>query len=118
MIIDREGNEYYGFLSDYGIVIEDNYKDIHFGICLPYENPEDVDRKREINKLKDELHATDYKLYKFMDGSLTEEEYAPIRTRRQACRDKINELEALMKVPTITPEEIRKAEEAALAKKQ
>lgn len=35
-----------------------------------------------------------YKLYKYMDGSLSEEDYAPVKAQRQAWRDRINELEA------------------------
>lgn len=66
----------------------------------------------------DELARTDYKLYKYMDGSLSEEDYAPIKAQRQAWRDRINELEALITNPTITQEEMIKAEEAALAKKE
>lgn len=66
----------------------------------------------------DELARTDYKLYKYMDGSLSEEDYAPIKAQRQAWRDRINELEALITNPTLTQEEIIKAEEAALAKKE
>ena len=98
MIIDREGKIYQS--------------------CLPYENPEDVIRKEEIDNLKDDLARTDYKLYKYMDGSLSEEDYAPVRAQRQAWRDRINELEALIINPTITQEDMVKAEEAALAKKE
>ena len=117
MIIDREGNIYQGFVGKYGIVVEDTYKGEHFAICLPYENPGDVTRKEEIDNLKDELARTDYKLYKYMDGSLSEEDYAPVKTERQAWRDSINELEALITNPTITQEDMVKAEEAALAKR-
>ena len=101
MIIDREGNIYQGFVGKYGIVVEDTYRGEHFAICLPYENPEDVIRKEEIDNLKDELARTDYKLYKYMDGSLS---------------DRINELEALITNPTITDDEIKAAEDAARKK--
>ena len=116
MIIDREGNIYQGFVGKYGIVIEDTYKGEHFAVCLPYENPEDVIRKEEIDNLKDELARTDYKLYKYMDGSLSEEDYAPVKAQRQAWRDRINELEALITNPTITDDEIKAAEKAAREK--
>ena len=47
----------------------------------------------QINTLKEKLAETDYKALKFIDGEFTEEEYAPIREERKACRIKINELE-------------------------
>lgn len=53
-----------------------------------------VDHDREIAELKKELAETDYKCLKFVDGALSEEEYAPIRAYRQALRDKINAEEA------------------------
>jgi len=55
---------------------------------------------------------------KYMDGSLSEEDYAPVKAQRQAWRDRINELEALIINPTITQEDMVKAEEAALAKRE
>ena len=48
----------------------------------------------EIGELKAELCATDYKALKYMEGWLTEEEYAPIKSLRQSLRDQINELES------------------------
>ena len=42
------------------------------------------------------LDDTDYKAIKFFEGVMTEEEFAPVRTARQAARDRINELEALL----------------------
>lgn len=47
----------------------------------------------QIGELKAELSETDYKALKYMEGWLTEEEYAPIKAQRQALRDQINELE-------------------------
>lgn len=52
-----------------------------------------IETLSEIEKLKEFLNSTDYKALKFIDGALTEEEYAPIREERQKARDKINELE-------------------------
>jgi len=49
--------------------------------------------EEQIETLKQKLAATDYKAIKFAEGLLNEEEYAPIRTERQAWRDEINELE-------------------------
>lgn len=46
----------------------------------------------KLNRLKTELAATDYQALKYMEGWLTEEEYAPIKAKRQALRDEINSL--------------------------
>ena len=47
----------------------------------------------EIERLKAELSATDYKCLKYVDGALTEEEYAEVRAQRAELRRRINELE-------------------------
>ena len=47
----------------------------------------------EIEQLKAQLAATDYKCLKYADGALTEEEYAPIKADRATWRARINELE-------------------------
>lgn len=57
-----------------------------------FEEVDDIEGM--IAKCKEALAASDYQLMKFMDGALTEEEYAPIRAERQSLRDRINELEA------------------------
>jgi len=60
---------------------------------------EDEKRKRmvvireQIKVLKYQLEKSDYKQAKWLDGALSEEEYAPIRVQRQEWRDKINALE-------------------------
>lgn len=48
---------------------------------------------REIERLKAELSATDYKCLKYVDGALTESEYAEIKAYRADLRRQINELE-------------------------
>lgn len=50
-------------------------------------------KEMRISGLKSQLSATDYKALKFMEGWLTEDEYAPIKDQRQAIRDQINALE-------------------------
>lgn len=50
----------------------------------------------EIELIKQELSETDYKCLKYVDGALSEEEYASVREYRQSLRDKINELEKLL----------------------
>lgn len=47
----------------------------------------------EIERLKGELASTDYKCLKYIDGALTEEEYAEVREYRQGLRNKINILQ-------------------------
>lgn len=47
----------------------------------------------EIARLKAELAATDYKCMKFVDGALTEKEYAKVREQRAKIRERINALE-------------------------
>lgn len=47
----------------------------------------------EIELLKAELSSTDYKCLKYVDGALTEEEYAEVKAYRQELRNKINQLE-------------------------
>lgn len=46
--------------------------------------------------LKTKLAGTDYKAIKYAEGWLTDEEYAPIKIKRQAIREEINKLEREM----------------------
>lgn len=50
----------------------------------------------QIMALKEELSASDYKAIKYAEGLITAEEYEPIKAERQALRDRINELEAML----------------------
>lgn len=47
----------------------------------------------KIEQLKAELSATDYKCLKYVDGALTEEEYAEVKKYRANLREQINQLE-------------------------
>lgn len=47
----------------------------------------------KIAQLKAELSATDYKCLKYVDGALTEEEYAEVKKYRASLREQINQLE-------------------------
>lgn len=59
-----------------------------------YEEPEDISPVlEEIERLKSELSATDYKVLKYMEGWLSEAEYTPIKAQRQELRERINGLE-------------------------
>lgn len=50
----------------------------------------------QIMALKEELAASDYKAIKYAEGLISAEEYEPIKAERQALRDRINELEAML----------------------
>ena len=47
----------------------------------------------EIEQCKAQLASTDYQCLKYVEGELTEDEYAPIRELRKQLRKQINELE-------------------------
>ena len=49
--------------------------------------------RAEVERLKAELSATDYKCLKYVDGALSDSEYAEVREYRAELRRKINELE-------------------------
>ena len=49
----------------------------------------------EVERLKAELSATDYKCLKYVDGAISDEEYAEVKAHRAELRAKINELSAL-----------------------
>ena len=116
MIIDKDGNIMSAVLLQYGIIVEDIQPDITFHIFLPYENEDDIARKAEILSCKESLTNTDYKTQKYIEGQLTDEEWATAKAQRQAWRDRINELEALIINPTIMDDEIKAAEDAARKK--
>ena len=50
-------------------------------------------KEEEINKLKAELSSTDYQAIKYSEGWFTDEEYAPIKAKREALREQIRALE-------------------------
>ena len=52
--------------------------------------------EKEIAELKKKLADTDYMAIKYAEGVLSEKEYAEMKAQRQAWRDRINELEALI----------------------
>ena len=47
----------------------------------------------EVERLKSELASTDYKCLKYVDGALTEQEYAEVKVYRASLRQRINELQ-------------------------
>ena len=55
--------------------------------------PRPTEKENRINELKSLLASTDYQAIKYAEGWLSEQEYAPIKSQRQAWREEINELE-------------------------
>lgn len=47
----------------------------------------------QIAELKAELSATDYKCLKWLEGAMTDEEYAKVKAHRAGLRERINTLE-------------------------
>ena len=70
--------------------------DLENNCVVDYDNSKDIlkqEKLERISELKSLLSATDYKAIKYAEGLLSEEEYAPIKSQRQAYRDEINKLE-------------------------
>ena len=64
-------------------------------IYVPHTD-EELKRQKlthDIRALKNNLTKTDYKLFKYAEGELTAEEYAPIKEQRKQWRAQINALE-------------------------
>lgn len=59
---------------------------------IPAPTEEELNASK-IAQLKAELSATDYKCLKYVDGALTEEEYAEVKKYRASLREQINQLE-------------------------
>lgn len=98
---DKDGNPAPKFLMVNGCQVwnptEQMYADAGY---LPYTPPTpsaeevaEMERVAEIERLKEQLAATDYKAIKHAEGWLTTEEYAPTKAQRQQWRERINELE-------------------------
>lgn len=49
------------------------------------------------NALENKLHSTNTKAILYLEGLLSEQDYAPIKAQRQAWRDEINQLEEKIK---------------------
>lgn len=54
-----------------------------------------MDKSNYIERLKDELHASDYKAIKHSEGLISEEDYQPIKEERQLIRAEINKVEVM-----------------------
>lgn len=75
--------------NDNNATIED--KGDYYEVVPAPVHEETVEEK--IAKLKLELASTDYKCLKYVDGALTDKEYAEIKAHRAELREQINELE-------------------------
>lgn len=63
-----------------------------YEVCeIPAPTQEELNAM-EVERLKAELASTDYKCLKWMEGALTDEEYAETKKHRAELRKKINEL--------------------------
>ena len=58
--------------------------------------------KKRIAELKALLQATDYQAIKYIEGFISETDYAPIKAQRRAWRDEINALEAELATEEVT----------------
>lgn len=54
-----------------------------------------MDKNNYIERLKDELHASDYKAIKHSEGLISDEDYQPIKEERQSIRAEINKVEVM-----------------------
>lgn len=51
-------------------------------------------KEQEIIRLKQELADTDYEAIKYSEGWFTDDEYAPIKAKRESLREQIRKLES------------------------
>lgn len=90
------------------IEVEDPYL-IHLGIdkCVngkiihqnkKYQKALEMQEKHsKIELFKKKLADSDYKIFKYFEGELSEEEYKSIKAERQSWREQINQLEEELK---------------------
>lgn len=64
-----------------------------YEVCEIPKPTEAEQNAMEIERLKAELASTDYKCLKYIDGAISEEEYAEVKAYRAKLRAKINKLE-------------------------
>ena len=69
------------------------YVDGHYVERPPYVPTQEEINAGKIAELKQKLAETDYKCLKYVDGAISDEEYAEVRAYRTELRRKINELE-------------------------
>ena len=54
-----------------------------------------MNRENKIERLKDELHASDYIAIKHSEGWISDEEYSYVKAQRQSIREEINNIEVM-----------------------
>lgn len=69
--------------------------DVNFHVLKDLESLNKIYDELEV--LHKNLQSTDYKAIKYAEGLISEEDYAPIKAKRQSWRDRINELEEVIK---------------------
>lgn len=74
-------------MDDVGLPAGDEF--IKYEVDITPDPPE-----WQLAAAKTELAETDYYTLKFIDGELSEEEYAAIRAKRARLRERVRELEA------------------------
>lgn len=87
-VVDKEGKE--------PIEEHDEYEEIQVYIPYTEEELKQFEQNKildEIEEIKQQLAATDYKTLKYIDGCYTEEEYAEIKSFREMLREQIRALE-------------------------
>ena len=67
--------------------------DFYEVVALPEPTQGDINAA-EIERLKAELSATDYKCLKYVDGAISKKEYADVKAYRAELREKIKALRA------------------------
>lgn len=117
MIIDRDGNllEFWERKNGRAIKDSNNEYGIDFFICVPYTEEQKA-YFAEIKSLKKYLTDTDFRTMKYYDGAYSEEEYQPYKEARASARARINEIEEVFQEPTLSREEIDRAERLAIEK--
>lgn len=81
--------------DDYTEISEEEYEQAQANILASLRQKTPIqETKEQIAHLKMLLASSDYKQRKWIDGDMTDEDYAPIRQQRHAWRVRINELEA------------------------
>ena len=88
------------FCNQNGFVIVEIGQDENGILYQIQEVPEPTEEELnqiEMQKLKQQLADMDYKSSKYVDGEYTQEEWALIVAERKAIRERIRELESLLK---------------------
>ncbi len=99
VVIDDGSELAQKFIKNYPFVelIYDELKNV-IDVKVLKEQKEATEKRQrtlgEIERLKQKLSDTDYQAIKYAEGQILEEEYAPIKAKRQVWRDEINKLEA------------------------